>query len=224
MKSTRTLSLVIAAVSGVLAIGFAAPLAHAAAMYSYAAGAAAYTGVGGQTINVPVFLVETNTPPGTSFLTQQQGLAGAGLAISRTIGTASLAGLSTNPAFGGISQSSFTAAAGSFTESVALTSSTGVGADAGTTRTFLGSLQITATAVPTTFRLSAFVNSNGSTGANTLTFDDFYDLDTTSVSPAFTAATPGLFTVSPPVAVPEPASLTVLGVGSIVLTRRRRTI
>lgn len=83
----------------------------------------------------------------------------------------------------------------------------------------LGTLDLQTGLLPgesTTFTISKLNASNG----NTVTFNNFYDLDVTQTSaPAYTAATPSNFTVS--VAVPEPTT-TFLALLALPLFARRR--
>jgi hypothetical protein len=226
MRSTGSLFKLSLALTGTF-IASETSKAGAAISLSYAAGSTTYmTTAAGESVSVPVFLVETDTAGSASLLASEDGLFGAGLDINRAVGNAAISGLMTNAAFAGLPQSSVGAAATSFTESVSLTAADGVPAapvSAGISEVLLGTLQITSGTVATTFMLTPYVNGNGSTGGNTVTFDDFYDLDANSTSPVYTAAAPTSFLVSvAPLAVPEPASFGVLGIAAAGIFRRRR--
>lgn len=223
-------SLVAAAV--VLTAVLAGGSARADVAYRYVAGTTGYTGNAGQSIVVPLFLEETVTSPSTSLLTGENGLLGTGVRATRSGSVPSspalLTAIASDAIFTGIGtapQVTTTAAQISDTIASSATSGpTGSVVGTGVRRVPLGTVTLTLGSTlnqVTTFTLSPFVNVDTTTGGNTVTYANFYDLDATSASPAFTGATTSTFTAT---VVPEPASVGLVGAlaGGMLLVRRRR--
>jgi hypothetical protein len=227
---TTATRLVIAALAfGISA--FSTRSASADITYQYVTDASDYQVIAGQSVVVPLYLQETVTGADTSLLAAEDGLFGAGLTVSRVTEPSSPAffdALDLNPSFdfgtpvNSTSPGTFTPADNSASLNEAVAEPDGVQAvdlGGGISRVFLGSVTIQAGNVLQ--QATAFsVGPNGDTGGNTLTFTNFYDLDITSGSPAFTGAlaSPAFtFTVT---AVPEPASLSLLSVAAVAMLGR----
>jgi hypothetical protein len=242
MRFTTPKSLLTTSCSVALASALAVVSAHPACAninYSYVPGQKTYTAGPGGTVNVPIYLDESLTGNSPSLLAADGGLASAGFQVSRaTTGPgnpAALGSVTAAPGFGGPSAYfTETASEVAFTESVSLQSTTGVAptsVSAGLNQIYLGTLTIQAGSLAgetTDFTLGPIVAHHG----NTLTNDNFYDLDQTdnggtpgSASgqvPAYNGATSTAFTVT--TSTPEPSSLPLLALGGLaglILLKRR---
>jgi hypothetical protein len=218
-----------------------ASAAQAAVVYDYVAGNTNYVANKGDVINVPIYLRETLTNGSTSVINADGGLYGASVALTRMtsglpadpsgfVGTAASVLLNKvnfdgNSAVAGVNgQGSPSATDVSLTEAIGnsspgvQTGNTGGGAVPGVAnQVYLGTVQITVGSGTTTFALKEYNTGGG----NTITNNNFYDLDVDNASPAFTGV--GTRTTTFTVSVPEPTSLGfVMGGGMLALARRRR--
>lgn len=230
---TRTLGLAAAAMAVISVAGEA----QAARVYSYVTDQAQYNSEPGQTRAVKFFLREQLTGGDTSLINSDNGLFGVGLKVVRSGGgpsTPSILGTLTvnTQDFGGPVIKNEGAAGLSFSAGIAPTATTGVrpGNTAGGTSpgtpadmVYLGSVQVTAGSGPgvTSFSLQPY-----GTGGDTLTNNNFYDLDFSSTNPAYSGASANPTSFSMNVAVPEPAGVGVVAVAGMagLLRRRRRTL
>jgi hypothetical protein len=197
----------------------AAQQADGAVVYSYVTDASTYTpGVGQVNVDVQVYLRETVTEPSASLLSPavENGLLGAGFAIERTNPSSSSA------TFGSFTRAAiFSGPAMSDTSAnrVAYSVSTAPNATQGAmleqvgdfTQVFLGTLALNVGASNTSFSLGRL----NDLGGNTLTYENFLDLDFDSADPEFVGATGTTsFTVA---AVPEPTTVALIGMAALVL-------
>lgn len=215
-----------------------AQAASAAVVYEYITDKPDYQANPGDTVNVAVYLHELVSGGSASVINSDGGLFGAGFTVLRQSGDGSLktaaadVGLNTSD-FGGLSaigghngQGSASATEMAITQSIPLSASTGIklgntGGGAGATMAdavYLGTIHIVAGQGTSAFGLKPYNTSGG----NTITNNNFLDLDFDNASPAFTGvgAKVTTFTVSN---VPEPASIGLLaGMIGYGLIRRRR--
>jgi hypothetical protein len=191
-----------------------------------------FTDTAGTPLVVPIYLYEQITGGTPSVITGDGGLDAGSWSVTQTSGTSSgiltsIAGNTTlftgpnNPS----SKNSSTFKG--FGVAVANNATSGIDPD-GNGDISLGNVTITPTAVgTTTFVLDAFNYTGSGTKADgvTITFDNSYDLDGNSTSPAYTGAiaNPETFTVTV-APVPEPTSAAVLGLGAMGLLARRRKL
>jgi hypothetical protein len=239
MKARRDLAIEL----GLVVIGLvAAGQARAALSYNYfyVAGQNSYNSVTpGSAIQVPLFLEEVNSDgSSSSLLASEHGVSAAGISISLTFGTnpTTITGIVGN---GGAVPGGFdepitaqsTSSTASILENVDITDSAGVGANSlgnGVSEVLLGTLSLQASSFggqTTVFTVGPFDLSGG----NTFTNDSGYDLDNNAdvgnpsgSSSLYNSAASTTFSIATATAVPEPASLSLLAVGSVVLLGRHR--
>lgn len=223
---------VLAAAVGLGMAAMPARQANASVEYQYVTSAPTLTATPGSTMTIPVFLQETLTGGSTSIINSDGGVAGAGFKMVMDSGTATLMSVNpdttdfqgpTNPSVNG-NVAGLQEAIGTSQSSGILTGNTG-GGSFGTApnEVYLGNVVINPGSGTSSFRITAYDPSGG----NTLTNNNLYDLDITQTSaPAYVGTTdpansvPNSFTVS----TPEPASISLLGLGALGLLARRRRI
>jgi MYXO-CTERM domain-containing protein len=227
-----TLKFLAAAGVGVLSL---AGQANAAVSYSYTTDQTDYAATPGQALNVKVYLLETLTGGSTSVVNADGGMLGVGVKGTKTAGPAgasTLGAVTLNGTdFAGPTNKEEGAAGFRLTEAIAAAAGTpgvqtgntgGNAANAKASSVYLGSVAVTAGTDPgaTTFQLLPYDNLGG----NSLTLNNFYDVDFSSANPAFTGASgnPTSFTVTV-TAVPEPTfAAAALVLGAAGALRRRR--
>jgi hypothetical protein len=214
-----------------------AQAASAAVVYDYITDKPDYSANAGDTVNVAVYLRELVDGGSSSVINSDGGLFGAGFTVLRQNGDASLktaaadVGLNTTdfaglPAIAGHNgQGSPSASEMAITQSISISAPTGVkpgntgggAASALSNAVYLGTIHIVAGQSNSTFALKPY----NTTGGNTITNNNFLDLDFDNASPAFTGVGSKLTTFT--VSVPEPASIGLLvGLAGYGLIRRRR--
>ena len=207
--------------------------AGAAVSYSYSTNQADFSAVTGQQIPVKLYLLETLTGGSQSLINTDGGMLGVGVKVSRASGAATLTGVALNTTdFGGPTNQEISPTTVRLTEAIAAAPGTpGVmtgnsGGDPANTivnAVYLGTVTVTGgNSAFTTFNLLPYDNLGG----NTLTLNNFRDLDFGSSSPAYTGTTssPTTFSVTNPSLEPEPtsAAMILLFGGAGVLRRHRR--
>lgn len=204
-------------VSGALALLGLSTAARAAVSYRYVTDQSTYYVTPGGSVQVPIFLQEFLSGGSTSVIASDQGLEGAGAAVSRFGAVPSdpavVQGFAFNTAdFGGATFFSANPAGSSanFAETadnLAVTGPVGTAVPGGNLE-FLGTLSIQAGAQLLPGQSTQFSLGKRFGSGNTITFGNFYDLDQTSTNPAYTGVgtTTSTFTVT----TPEPAAAGLL--------------
>jgi hypothetical protein len=207
--------------------------------YFYVAIPSSYTVPAGSPVSVQLYLQEENSDGSSNSLVgyvgstgDDGGLGAAGISAALFSGSTdtTITGITPSPAFDSILDSSNTNTTAGLLEQVL--TNPGVLADSqsgGVANVFLGTLMLQASSTPgqtTTFTLGAYDPNNG----NTVTYNSNYDLDNNAdvLSPPdaaslYSDATPTNFTVTTSSAVPEPASVSLLVAGALLLIRRSRS-
>jgi hypothetical protein len=219
---------------GVLSVLSLAATAKSDVAYHYVTDQNAYSVAPGGSVSVPVYLFESLTPGSASVVAGDQGLEGAGAMISRTGAVPSDPAKPTdftyNTAdFGGLTAFTVNPAgsSASFVEAVDNSAPAGPSgvAVAGGNLEFLGAFTISAGSQLLPDQVTQFSLGKRVGVGNTITYGNFYDLDQTSVSPAYTGvgATQTTFTVTVSSdSAPEPSSLGLFAAASLLTLRTRR--
>jgi hypothetical protein len=204
--------------------------ANAAVSYSYTTDQANYDATPGTPVTVKLYLLETLTQGSTSVINADGGMLGVGMRVTRSGGQSALGPVTFNGTdFAGPTNVESTAATARFTEAIAAQAGTpgvkvnnGGAANQKANGVYLGTVSVTGGTDPgvTTFALGTYDNLGG----NSLTLNNFYDVDFTSANPAFTgasAAAAQTFTVT---VVPEPtfAGIALVAGAAGTMIRRRR--
>jgi hypothetical protein len=209
--------------------------ARAAVSFQYVAGQSSYTVTEGGVVVVPLYLQETLDAGSTSLITEGNGLAGAGFALSLQDGTAAgIGGLSGSVSNfpGGFYLDPGTTGSATFERGEdfpALTNISGPGAEPDSNGLILlgfTSIQASATSVGTTkFSVGAYSPGQGGSTETftTLTGLGYYDLDLTNNGtpagpPVYEAA--GSMSFQIVTVVPEPTSTALLALGFALVFRR----
>ena len=192
----------------------------------------------GQPVTMKVYLRQILTGGSTSVLAPnlEDGLSGVGVKVTETSGNATITGGALNTTdFVGLTKPltiTGNGTAANFEETIDANAhhgnqpgNTGGGVSPNTPANdfYLGNFVIQPGTQNSTFKLTQYDTS----GNNTVTYTNILDLDAgntdPSAGPVFTGtnAAPGIFSV-PGTAVPEPASMAVLGVLGLGLVARRR--
>ena len=221
-------ALVIAVACGVCAVRSAS----AEVNYTYVSSGGEAAGLPGQTVTVPLYLEEDAFGGSSPLLSNNGGLASAGMQIVRRQGNASItaATLDTSDFTGSSSESALPGNTFSFSESVTagapgvLPGNTGGGMNpfVHSNQVYLGSIDITLAAAPvdSVFDFGPLQPPGGHT------IDQAgHDLDISSSNPAYTGASdlsPTVFPVLVEVIMPEPSLLGALGIVALAALPRRR--
>jgi hypothetical protein len=233
-------------------LSFLASAAKASIVYSYATDLPqGYVGAPGSTVQFKIFSVETVTGSDHSLIVGDNGWNGAGAAVTRISGTATLTSQTLNATPGAgfdggatLTTKHLTAAGLDFTENVSLAASTGIPGtivSPGVTEQLLDTVTITLPSTfgtTTSFSLGKNPNGFGSTVSYTSTYN--LDADGSTSDPVYVAATDSAFaadgnayswtgadgtvtnfTVATTPA-PEPASVGLMGIAGLLALRRRR--
>jgi hypothetical protein len=231
----------ISALVAMTAMPFFVEASSASVTFSYVGIANPVTVVAGNSTQAEVYLKEVLTGGSADVLSANNGLGGAGVALSITGSTgtsATITGFSGDAAFDGQSNPIFTTTTATLTENIGTDDTSGPEGSTSTvsgvtTRLVpLGMLSIGTTgAGTTTFSVGAYapvVMGTPLIGGNTLDPADNLDYDITSTSPAYTGVetTQTTFTVTATGAsVPEPAAMGMIALGGgLLLNRWRRPI
>ena len=192
-------------------------------VYSYSLNAPSYEVQPGESIDVAVYIQETAIAPDVSLIASDNGLGTTGFRLEQagsSLGDpATITGAALNPEFNDPSNVLPVVTAGtvSLYETVDLMGTAGVmGADLGSgiRRVFLGTVRFTGSA--TVGEETTFDVSTRGAAADTSTFNSTIPLDGPPPAPGIGSTT---ITIR---VVPEPATLSLLALGSLALIRRKR--
>jgi len=241
LSQTVKKAALVGAIGAMLASGSMASAANVAAddAFSYGADTSQAKIAADGTMTIPIYLKETLSNGAASLVGKDGGLGGAGFKVaflsSVPVGAApaTITGIALNDKdfAGGPTSSKFDASSASGSEGISTTATTGVALGAsgqGAWKSFpdeiyLGSVNIMPGAADTTFSVGEY----SAAGGNTLTLNNFYDLDVPGdpSAPPYTGVGTATATVAVPgAAVPEPASLGLLGLSAFGLLARRRSV
>jgi hypothetical protein len=216
--------------------------AGASVVYSYVTDASSYSGSPGSIVPVSIYLQETLTGGSTSTIAAHNGLIGAGAAINIGSPVSSSAAQIVSgsfvvpAAFGGGNLADYNQGSGAAANNLEVSDAIGTSQPhvlPANGLVLLGTVNVTVGSAMTTFDLTSLdkdtingSNSQLGQGNGNTVSQDGTDYDVTQ-SGVYTGAndTPAYtFTVGATSTVPEPASLSVFGIGALgLLFRRRRT-
>lgn len=220
-----------------LAICLNASNARGEVSFSYGSSQAVYSAAAGTAVSVPIYLDETIPPGSTDFITPNGGLDGAGAAVnfySVVGGSAATFGANSftpvSPFFAPSSAAYYyNSTSGQDALEFALLTPAEDYAFPTNNQVEIGTLSITVGTGATSFAITSINDdtiaggSGGQGDGYTATVDGPYDLDAVG-EPGYVgadAAPPTIITIEPS-AVPEPASMSALGLLAVAALRRNR--